>query len=69
MISFPEALHLLLENTPLLETEQLRIEDAAGRVLLQEVRADRPFPPFDRVMMDGFALRLADWRMGRANTT
>ncbi|MCF7734641.1 MAG: molybdopterin molybdotransferase MoeA, partial [Akkermansiaceae bacterium] len=64
MISFPEALKLLSENTQPLDTERVRIEDAAGRILRDGVRADRPFPPFDRVMMDGYALRLADWRMG-----
>ena len=32
----------------------------AGRILRQDVRADRPFPPFDRSMMDGFALRAAE---------
>ncbi len=33
---------------------------AAGCILAQEVRADRDGPPFDRAMMDGFAVRLAD---------
>lgn len=30
---------------------------AAGRVLREDILADRPLPPFDRVMMDGYALR------------
>jgi molybdopterin molybdotransferase len=60
MISFPQALNLLLERTPQLAVESCRIGQAAGRVLRREIRADRPFPPFDRVMMDGFALRSAD---------
>jgi molybdopterin molybdotransferase len=65
MLSFREALDLLLKNTPLLASEQCRLEDAAGRVLRGEVVADRPFPPFDRVMMDGFALRSTDWQAGQ----
>lgn len=32
----------------------------AGRILRQDVRADRPFPPFNRSMMDGFALRVGE---------
>lgn len=64
MISFHDALSLLLKNSPLLGTERVRIEDAAGRVLREPVRTDRPLPPFDRVMMDGYALRCADWAAG-----
>lgn len=33
------------------------LSQAAGRVLREDILADRPLPPFDRVMMDGFALR------------
>ncbi|MEO8614901.1 MAG: molybdopterin molybdotransferase MoeA [Luteolibacter sp.] len=65
MLSFREAFDLILENTPLLAMERCRLEDAAGRVLRQNVTADRSFPPFDRVMMDGFALKSADWLTGQ----
>ena len=65
MIPFREALDLLVRHTPLLPAEACRIGQAAGRVLREDVRADRAFPPFDRVMMDGYALRSADWRAGR----
>lgn len=60
MLSFSQALDALIRNTPLLPLEHCRIEHAAGRVLRQEIRADRPFPAYDRVMMDGFALRFSD---------
>jgi molybdopterin molybdotransferase len=65
MISFREALELVLRHTPLLAAESCRIEAAAGRVLRREIRADRDFPPYDRVMMDGYALRAADLLAGR----
>ena len=65
MLSFREALDTLLKKTPLLAVERCRLEDAAGRALREEVRADRAFPAFDRVMMDGFALRSADWLAGQ----
>ncbi len=66
MHSFCEALNLLLQNTPCLPDEPCRIEAAAGRVLREAIRADRAFPPFDRVMMDGFAFRAADIQTGRS---
>lgn len=60
LLPFDQALARLLEHTPLLDSENLPIEAAAGRVLRQSIAADRDFPPFDRVMMDGFALRSRD---------
>jgi molybdopterin molybdotransferase len=60
MIPFREALDLLLANAPRLDAEACLLENATGRVLRQEIRADRAFPPFDRVMMDGYALRWAE---------
>jgi molybdopterin molybdotransferase len=65
MIPFRDALKLLLEHVALMDTERIRIEDAAGRVLRHEIRADRDFPSFDRVMMDGYAMRAADFQTGR----
>jgi molybdopterin molybdotransferase len=65
MIPFREALDLVLKHAPRLDAESCRLENASGRVLRQEIRADRAFPPFDRVMMDGYALRSADLLVGR----
>lgn len=33
------------------------LEDAAGKILRQDITADHDLPPFDRVMMDGLAVR------------
>ncbi len=38
---------------------------ATGRILRQEIKADHDFPPFDRVTMDGAAVRAAEIRSGR----
>lgn len=65
MLSFRDALNLLLKHTPLLPVERCRIEQATGRVLRGEISADRAFPPFDRVMMDGFAFRSGDFQASR----
>lgn len=40
--------------------ESLDLLAAAGRVLAEEIRADRDFPPFDRATRDGYAVRAAD---------
>jgi molybdopterin molybdotransferase len=45
-------------------TRRLPLREAAGLVLRQDVVADRDFPPFDRVMMDGLAVRFPDVRAG-----
>ena len=44
--------------------EDVPIDEAAGRILRQPVSAERDLPPFDRVMMDGIALRHASWAAG-----
>lgn len=65
MMSFFHARDLLLENLSIRPTERLPLDSCSGRVLRQQIRADRDFPPFDRVMMDGFAMRTADFEKGR----
>lgn len=60
MISIEEAMAHILDACPTLGTEEVQVEDAVGRVLREEVVAPTDYPPFDRVMMDGFALRAAD---------
>ena len=57
MISVADAFaHVLATARPLLP-ELVPLLAAHGRVLRQNVLADRDFPPFDRVAMDGVALR------------
>jgi molybdopterin molybdotransferase len=43
-----------------LRRETIEIEEAFGRVLAGDVRADRDYPPFNRSTRDGFALRASD---------
>lgn len=44
--------------------ETIPLEDATGRVLREEIPADRDFPPFDRVAMDGIAFAYRDYTTG-----
>jgi len=43
-----------------LPTEQIRSLESAGRVLAEEITADRDYPPFARSARDGFAVRAVD---------
>src|SRR5687768_15006479 len=55
-----EALEIVLAHTPALPAEDVPLEAALGRVLAEDVAADRDFPPFDRAAMDGYAVRVDD---------
>jgi len=45
--------------------ELLSLPACAGRVLRQDIHAERDAPPFDRVAMDGVAIAIAAFRAGR----
>jgi molybdopterin molybdotransferase len=70
MLSFQDARNKVIETcrglrrVPAIETVELK--SALGRVLAEEVRADRDYPPFDRAARDGFAVRSADCRTAGA---
>lgn len=47
--------------SPLAREEVVELAHASGRVLRSPVVADRALPPFNRAMMDGYALRAAEF--------
>ena len=56
-----EALELLLQHTPTVaESEEVPLFDADGRICFAHMRAELPQPPYNRVQVDGYALRSAD---------
>ncbi len=59
MLTPAEAEKLILENIAPFHREDCPLGAAHRRVLRSEVKADRDLPPFDRVTMDGVALRAA----------
>ncbi len=61
MISASEATDIIQNELTDWGNEQVPIEACEGRVLREEIRADRDFPPFDRVTMDGIAIRANDF--------
>lgn len=64
MLSVDEATRLIHSHALPPATEELAWHQCCGRVLAQPVTADRDFPPFDRVAMDGIALSLDSWNRG-----
>ena len=60
LLSFEEALRLVLERVRPLPSESLPLGDAAGRVLARTGRAAVDLPPFDSSAMDGYAVRAVD---------
>ena len=54
------ALRIVLAETPRLAPVTVALEEARGRVLAEDVTADTDLPPFDRALMDGYAVRATD---------
>src|ERR1022692_40177 len=60
-ITFEEARACVLHQVGVaMGTEQVALSECAGRILAEEIRADRDYPPFPRSARDGFAVRAAD---------
>ena len=64
MISSEEAIKIILNQTQNYGSEKISINSATGRILCEDIYADRDFPAFDRVTMDGIAIRYEDFEAG-----
>ena len=56
MITVEEAEKIILEQVADYGAEIVPFEIASGRVLAEDIKADRDLPPFNRVTMDGIAV-------------
>jgi molybdopterin molybdotransferase len=65
MVSVSEASTIVLSNLFKPSIETVSFQDAIHKVLAERVVADRDFPPFDRVSMDGIAILFSDWDAGQ----
>ncbi len=65
MITIKEATQIVLENAIQMPSEVVPLQQAAGRVLRETLQADRDFPPFDRVSMDGIAICFDSFEKGQ----
>lgn len=64
LISANEAENIILSELRDFGVEQISIEKALGRILASPLIADRDFPPFDRVTMDGIAINFISYQSG-----
>jgi len=60
MISFDDALQMVMENVERLEATRGPLAEAVGLVLATDVASDVDMPPFHKSAMDGFAVVAAD---------
>lgn len=60
MISYKEAYDTIINRAKHFGVEQVDITAVSGRILAEDIYADRNYPPFNRSAMDGFAVRADD---------
>jgi len=60
MITYEEALDIVLKGSYLFDKEDVEILNSVGRILAEDVLSDINMPPFNRSAVDGFACRKAD---------
>ena len=60
MLSVAEARRLVLEHSASKPPIRVSLADCLGFVLAEDVPADADSPPFDKAMVDGYAVRAAD---------
>src|ERR687898_536595 len=65
LIDYPEAISLVLENTPRLPVACVPLMEARELALSEDIRARFDSPPFDNSAVDGYAVRSADAEVGR----
>lgn len=65
MIDVAEAMEIVLAQKMDYGTEKVPVVESIGRILAEEINADRDFPPFDRVCMDGIAIKYSSFKQGQ----
>ena len=64
LIEVEEATRIILECNEDFGVESIPFAQALGRVLREDIHADRDMPPFDRASMDGIAIRFESFDKG-----
>jgi len=59
-LKISEAQRIIFESVAILGSEMVALEQSLGRVLSDDILANRDLPPFDVSAMDGFAVRSTD---------
>ena len=67
LISVTQAENIIRQHLTTAAVEIVPLSKAQGRYLREDILADRPLPPFDRVMMDGIAIAHASFTSGNTH--
>ena len=65
MVSVAEAEKIILNHLFTPTTERVSLERCSGKVLAEEIKADRDLPPFNRATMDGIAILFKSFEAGQ----
>lgn len=65
MVSVAEATGIIQAHPHVATSERVPLQHSVGRVLAASVTADRDFPPFHRVAMDGIAIAYSSYENGQ----
>ncbi len=65
MVSVTEAADIIFSNLYNRRVENVPLQVSVNRVLGESIKADRDFPAFDRVSMDGIAIQYEVWKSGK----
>jgi len=68
MIKVATALRTVLGGIKILDSEVIKLRDALGRVLAEDIHSDSAIPGFDNSAMDGYALKATDLKGASKNT-
>jgi len=64
MVSVAEAEEIIQSTAKDFGTVSIRFDEALGRVLAEDIKADRDLPPYNRVTMDGIAINYEGFEAG-----
>ena len=64
MITITKADTIISQNIPSFGVEKIPLEKAYGRILQENISADRNLPSFDKALMDGIAINLTSFKKG-----
>jgi molybdopterin molybdotransferase len=69
MVSVQQATAIVMANLYQAHMLEVPVTEAVGKVLAENIVADRDFPPFNRVAMDGIAINSSEWKKGQRSFT
>ncbi|MDN5205565.1 molybdopterin molybdotransferase MoeA [Fulvivirgaceae bacterium BMA10] len=65
MITVKEAREIIFSNLYQPSIREVELLEAQGEYLMEDIKADRDFPPFNRVAMDGIAISFEAYERGQ----